>query len=62
MNLLKNLIGTGVAVLATPVALVADLATLPASAYDNKDPFARTGKMLGAAGECINEAVEPERN
>jgi hypothetical protein len=61
MNLLKNLLGAAVATVATPVALVADIVTLPASAYDNTDPFARTSKMLGAVGDCINEAVKPER-
>jgi hypothetical protein len=60
MNFLKNLLGAGAAVLASPVALVADVMTLPASAYDDKEPFARTGKMLAAAGACVNEAVKPE--
>jgi hypothetical protein len=58
-NCLTNVSKAGVAVAASPVALVADLVTLPASACDNKPAFGRTGKMLNAAGACITKAVEP---
>lgn len=57
---LTNVAKAGIAVAASPVALVADIVTLPAAAYDDKPPFGRTGKMLNAAGKCITEAVKPE--
>lgn len=59
---LTNVAKAGIAVAVSPVALVADIVTLPASAYDNKDPFHRTGRMFGAAAKCINEAVAPQKD
>lgn len=35
------------AVVAAPVAVVADVVTLPATALNNKDPFGNTSKVLG---------------
>lgn len=58
---LANVVKAGVALAASPVALVADIVTLPSTAYDGKPAFGRTGKMLDAAGSCISEAVKPER-
>lgn len=57
---LTNVVKAGIAVTVSPVALVADIVTLPGSAVDNKPPFARTAKMLNAAGECISQAVKSE--
>lgn len=59
-NCLTNVVKAGVAVAVAPVALVADIVTLPASAHDNKHPFGKTGKMLNAAADCMNEAVKPD--
>lgn len=57
-NLLKATISTAL----TPVALVADIVTLPASADSvNRGPFDRTAKLLKNAGECVNQAVKPKR-
>jgi hypothetical protein len=58
-DILANVVKAGVAVVASPVALVADIVTLPSTALDGKPAFGRTGKMLGAAGDCISEAVRP---
>lgn len=60
LGILTNVIKAGVAVAASPAAIVADLATLPSSAYNDRAPFARTGKLFGAAGRCMAEAVKPE--
>jgi hypothetical protein len=59
LNVLTNITRAGVAVVAAPVALVADIVTLPSSAYEDKHPFRRTGKMLTAAGKCVVEATKP---
>lgn len=58
-DILTNVVKAGLAVVASPVALVADLATLPSSSFDGKPPFGRTGKLLGTAGDCITAAVKP---
>jgi hypothetical protein len=62
MRFLINLTKAAVAVVATPVALVADVLTLPASSMDPyRGPFDRTGRMLNRVGECIDEATKPEQ-
>ncbi len=45
------------ALVATPVALAADLLTLPA----NDDPFRRTGDMLNFVGDNFKEAIKVEK-
>ncbi|MFZ2524442.1 MAG: hypothetical protein WAW87_03915 [Candidatus Ferrigenium altingense] len=43
----------------TPVAVVVDVVTLPASAERGDDhPFQRTGDLLNAAGKNISKAVD----
>jgi hypothetical protein len=60
-NTLTNVVKAGVAVVASPVALVADIVTLPGSACDpNAGPFDRTSSVLNAAGRCIAEAIKPD--
>jgi hypothetical protein len=59
LNALTNIAKAGIAVAVSPVALVADIVTLPASAHDNKHPFGKTGAVLGAAGKCVTEAIKP---
>lgn len=61
-NLLTNVTKAAVAVAASPVALVVDVVTLPASAIDGDDAFGRTGRMLGAASDAMKEAVKPDRS
>lgn len=57
----KNLLKAAVATAATPVALVADIVTLPASAMDHRaDPFKRTGSMLKAVADNVTKAVDPK--
>lgn len=61
-NVLTNVTKAAVAVAAAPVALVADVVTIPASSLDHRrGVFDRTGSMLKAAGDCLQEAVKPER-
>jgi len=61
-GVLESLAKAAVATVATPVALVVDVVTLPDSAMDlNKGPFDRTGKMLDAIGENLSNAVEPKK-
>lgn len=60
LKILTHLTKAAVCVAVAPVALVADLATLPESAmHPTKGPFSRTGQLLGAAGRNVKEAVEP---
>lgn len=57
---LTNVAKAGIAVAVSPVAVVADILTLPSSAYDNRPAFGRAGKLFDAAGKCIAAAVKPE--
>jgi hypothetical protein len=60
INLFTNVLKAAVAVVVTPVAIVADVLTLPASSMDpHRGPFDRTASMLGAAGDCIKAAITP---
>lgn len=60
--MLGNILKAVVSVAVTPVALVADICTLPASSYDpHRGPFERTGWALKNAGECMKAAVEPQK-
>jgi hypothetical protein len=53
----KKLMKAAVAVTLSPVALVADIVTLPASADSGRSPFSRTGKLLDSAGKNVSDAV-----
>lgn len=59
-GMFESLTKAAVAVVAVPVAAVADIVTLPVSAENNTDPFARTTDMLGKVGENFNNAINPE--
>jgi len=59
LRTLTNLTKAAAAVVITPAAIVADVLTLPGSAFDNKAPFHRTGRLLSAAGRAAAEAVKP---
>ncbi len=61
-EMLLNLLKATVSVALTPVTLVADILTLPASALDGDGPFDRTAAMLKTAQECVKETVAPESN
>lgn len=52
-----NLLKAAIAVSLTPVAFVADVMTLPASAFRDDHPFGMTGALLKAAGENVSKAV-----
>jgi hypothetical protein len=60
LPLLTNLAKAAVAAALTPVAVVADVLTLPASSLDpHRGPFDRTEHMVAACGKCITEAITP---
>lgn len=59
--MLGNLLKAAVAVVASPVALVVDIVTLPASAErPTRGAFDRTAAMLDAAGENMKQAIKGE--
>ena len=60
-NLITNLAKAAVAVAATPIALVADVLTLPASATNNDDPFGLTEATVKAAKDAFDAAVKPTK-
>jgi hypothetical protein len=62
MNLLSNLARAATAVVLTPAAVVADVLTLPDSAYRGTGPFPRAAGLLKAAGECVTEATKPVKD
>lgn len=55
-----NLTKAAVAVAVSPVAVVADVLTLPSTAIDGKPAFGKTTTMLRGAGDCMREAIKPE--
>lgn len=57
--MLLNLCKAAVAVAVSPVLAVADIATLPASAYDGRHPFTRTRDALRTAGRALDAATAP---
>lgn len=61
MGILTNLAKSAIAVVATPIALVADVAHLASSAYYNTDPFERTKAMAFKAADAFDEAIKQER-
>jgi hypothetical protein len=60
LDIATNLVKASVAAAAAPIALVADVVTLPASAeHPTRGPFDRTCQMLEAAGDAVKQAVAP---
>lgn len=61
-GMLTNLTKAAVAVVVAPVAVVADIVTLPESSCDlNRGPFDKTAAVLNAAKAAFDVAVEPDR-
>jgi hypothetical protein len=59
--MLVNLFKAVVAAAVTPVTLVADLATLPSSAYNNRGPFDRTARKLQQSSAALDAALQPKK-
>jgi hypothetical protein len=60
LNMLTNITKAAVAIAVSPVAIVADVLTLPASSMDpHRGAFDRTAAVFKAAGECATEAIKP---
>lgn len=61
-NTLTNFTKAALAVAVAPVAVVADVLTLPASSMDpHRGPFDRTANVLEQAGRALDAALAPER-
>lgn len=56
--ILTNLLKAVVAVAAAPVVVIADLATLPASAHAGRGPFDKTAGVLRTAGKALDAAIK----
>ncbi|SOY65644.1 exported hypothetical protein [Cupriavidus phytorum] len=56
---LTNTIKAAVAVAVSPAAVIADLATLPSTAYEGKPAFGKTSAVLSKAGDAMNAALRP---
>jgi hypothetical protein len=60
-GILGNLTKAAVSVALTPVAIVVDVVTLPASAERGEDhPFQRTGNLLNSAGKSVSKAIDSD--
>lgn len=57
--MLTNLLKAVVAVAAAPMVVIADLATLPASAHAGRGPFDKTAGVLRTAGKALDAAIKP---
>ena len=61
-SMIRNLTRATISVAVTPIAVVVDVLTLPASAEYNKPPFGLTEALLKNAGKCVKEAVTPDKD
>lgn len=62
LSMLNNLTKAAVAVAAAPVAVVADILTLPATSLDpRRGPFDKTAGVLKQASDAFDAAVKPEK-
>jgi hypothetical protein len=60
--MLINLAKAATALALAPIAAVADVLTMPASAHrGDAHPFGRTARMLQRAAECADHATRPEQ-
>lgn len=59
-NMLENLTKSALNVVATPVAVVADIATLGGTLTDKDKPY--TKERLEEAKECFDEAVKAKKD
>ena len=57
-SMLLNLTKAAVSVALAPVALAADVVTLPKSAMDGAEPFDKTASMLANAVEHVSKAID----
>lgn len=58
-GLLSNLASAAIKVAVLPVAVVVDVATLPASAMDlRKGAFDRSAKVVDSIGDSVDKALE----
>ena len=60
-DIFANVIRVGIAIVAAPVAAVADIATMPASAYYDKPVFKSTSAVLQATGAGVMAAISSEK-
>lgn len=60
-SILTNLTKAAVSVAVAPVAVAVDVVKLPVTADSLENPFKHTEKVLNNAGECVNEAIKPEK-
>jgi hypothetical protein len=58
LDMLKNLTKAATAVALTPLALVADIVTLPASALKYEPPFKATGTLLEIIADNAKKSVK----
>jgi hypothetical protein len=63
VTILANLTKAAIAAAVSPVALIADVLTLPASSMDpHRGPFERTAGILNTAGACVVQAIKPQQD
>ncbi len=61
-GMLTNLAKAAVGVVVAPVALVADVVTLPATAGDlHRGPFDNTDKVLSNTMKNLQDAIDPKK-
>jgi hypothetical protein len=52
-----KLLKAAIATTLTPVAIIADIATLPSSAYNNKHPFQKTKEMINIVNDNVKKTI-----
>lgn len=57
-NLLTNLAKAATGAVVLPVSVLADIVTLPASAYDNTNPWESTEKRVNQISDAVDNALK----
>jgi hypothetical protein len=56
-GMLENLTKAAVAIAVSPIALAADIAILPATAFDDSKPFGITESVFKAVADNVSKAI-----
>lgn len=60
-GLFESVVKAAAVVVTAPVAVVADVVKLPVTAYEGKDPFARTSGALGDFLKNVEDIGTPRK-
>jgi hypothetical protein len=59
-GIFTNLTKAALNVAVTPLAVAKDIVSLPVTAYEDKNPFESTSKVLDNVSKSLNKALDPD--